>query len=235
LIHAKRVAFAAKKIRTVASTMKDEDVLNNLRNGHQECQLLTTHFVTLAERELTVYLCPPPTSPGYSPPASPKKKQVSGSNLAQSRVKAREQLRQAQTNDTPMKSNTTTKSLGTHMSPRRAVQNRQSLNEHAMAIEQQRFMSAKAVCRFKEARPSKPRLAKTDSVQNFIVRCFPSDTVRNDYLKGTVMKRDKTSNVTSWEVAWNYTAFGNSKVFHPQIVESLDSSDDESNCSETSE
>jgi hypothetical protein len=49
------------------------------------------------------------------------------------------------------------------------------------------------------------------------------------------MKRDKSSNVTSWEVAWDYTAFGNSKVFHPQVVESLDSSDDESNCSETSE
>jgi hypothetical protein len=49
------------------------------------------------------------------------------------------------------------------------------------------------------------------------------------------MKRDKSSNVTSWEVAWNYTAFGNSKVFHPQLVEHLDISDEESNCSETSE
>jgi hypothetical protein len=35
-------------------------------------------------------------------------------------------------------------------------------------------------------------------------------------------------------VAWNYTAFGNSKVFHPQVIEALDGSDDESNCSETS-
>jgi hypothetical protein len=65
--------------------------------------------------------------------------------------------------------------------------------------------------------------------------CFPSDTVPNGYIKGTVMKCDKSSNVTSWEVAWNYTAFGNSKVFHPQVVKSLDSSDDENNCSETSE
>jgi hypothetical protein len=73
LIHAKSVAFAAKKRQTVASTVNDEDVLNNLRNGHQECQLLTQQFVTLAERELTVCLCPPPSSPGYSPPASPKK------------------------------------------------------------------------------------------------------------------------------------------------------------------
>jgi hypothetical protein len=65
--------------------------------------------------------------------------------------------------------------------------------------------------------------------------CFPSDNEPNGYLKGTIMKRDKSSNVTSWEVAWNYTAFGNSKVFHPQVVESLDSSDDKSNFSETSE
>jgi hypothetical protein len=42
------------------------------------------------------------------------------------------------------------------------------------------------------------------------------------------MKRDTSSNVTSLEVAWKYTAFGNSKVFHPQIMESLDSSDDNS-------
>jgi hypothetical protein len=167
-----------------------------------------------------------------------------------------------------MKSNTTTKSLGTRMSPQRAVQNLQSLNEHAMTIGQQRSMSAKSVCSFKEARPSKPRLSKTDPVQNFIGRsvsfdvtnkhclyffgpiqdclkaasypglkkgCFPSDTVPNGYLKGTLMNRDKSSNVTSWEVAWNYTAFGNLKVFHPQAVEYLDRSDDESNFSETSE
>jgi hypothetical protein len=31
--------------------------------------------------------------------------------------------------------------------------------------------------------------------------CFQSYTVPNGYLKGTVMKRDKSSNVTSWEVA----------------------------------
>jgi hypothetical protein len=268
LIHANIVPFAAKKRRTVASTMKDEDVLNNLLNGHQECQLLTQQFITLAERELTVCLSPPPISPGYSPPASPKKKQVAGSTLAQSRVKAREQLRQAHTNDTPMNSNTTTNSKGTRTSPWHAVQNLQSLNEHAMAIGQQRSMSAKSVCRFKEVRPSKPRVAKTDSVQNYIgcsvsfnvtnKHClyffrpiqdrikaasnpglkkgsFPSDTVPNGYLKGTVMKRDKSSNVNSWEVAWNYTAFGNLKVFHPQVVENLDSSDDESNCSGTSE
>jgi hypothetical protein len=141
LIHAKSVAFAAKKRRTVASTVKDEDVLNNLRNGHKECQLLTQQFITLAERELTVSLCPPPSSPGYSPPASPKKKQVSGSTLAQSRVKAREQLKRAQTKDTPMKYNTTTKSKGTRTSPWHDVQNLQSLN--------QRSMSAKEVCRFK--------------------------------------------------------------------------------------
>jgi hypothetical protein len=67
LIHAKRVAFAAKKRRTVASTVKDEDVLNNLHNGHQECQLLKKQFITLGERELTVCLFPPPSSPGYSP------------------------------------------------------------------------------------------------------------------------------------------------------------------------
>jgi hypothetical protein len=134
LIHAKSVAFAAKKRRTVASTVKDEDVFNNLHNGHQECQLLTQQFVTFAERELTVCLCPPPSSPGYYPPASPKKKQVAGSTLAQSRAKAIDRLIRAQTNDTPMKSNTTTNSMGTHISPRHAVQNLQSLNEHAMAI-----------------------------------------------------------------------------------------------------
>jgi hypothetical protein len=64
---------------------------------------------------------------------------------------------------------------------------------------------------------------------------FPSDTVPNGYLKETVMKRENSSNVTSWKVAWNYTAFGNSKVVHPQVVENLDSSDDKSNFSETSE
>jgi hypothetical protein len=210
---------------------KDDGVLNSLRNGHQECQLLTKQFITLAERELTVCLCPPPSSPGYSPPASPKNKQVAGSTLAQIRVKEREQLRRAQTNYTPMKSITTTKSLGNHMSPRCAVQNLQTLNEHSMASGQQRSVSAKSVCRFKEARPPEPRLAKMDSVQNFIGRSvsfdvtnkhclyfsgpiqdrlkaasysglkkgrFPSDTVPNGYLKGTVMKRDKSSNVTSW-------------------------------------
>jgi Cu/Ag efflux protein CusF len=93
LIHVKRVACADNRRRTVALTVKDEDILNNLRNGHQECQLLTKHFVTLAELELNVCLFPPPSSPGYSPPASPKKKQVAGSTLAQSRVKARERLR----------------------------------------------------------------------------------------------------------------------------------------------
>jgi hypothetical protein len=65
--------------------------------------------------------------------------------------------------------------------------------------------------------------------------CFPSDTVPNGYLKGTIMKRGKSSNVTSWEVARNYTAFGILKVFYPQVVEYLDSNDDESNCSEMSE
>jgi hypothetical protein len=168
LIHAKRVAFAAKKRMTEASMANDDDVLNNLRNGHQECQMLTKQFITLAERELMIWLCPPPSRPGYSPPASPKKKQVTASTLAQSRVKARERIRRAHTNDTTMKSNTTTKSLGTRMSPRRSVQNLHSLNEHAMAIGQKRSMSEKSVCRFKEARPSKPRVANPDSVQNFI-------------------------------------------------------------------
>jgi hypothetical protein len=193
LIHAKSVTFAAKKRRTVALTVKDEDVLNNLRNNHQECQLLTQQFVTLAERELTVCLCPPPISPGYSPPASPKKKQVAGSTLAQSRVKARERLRRAQTNDTPMKSNTTTKSKGALTSPRHAVQNLQSINEHAMAIGQQRSMSAKAVCRFKEARPPKPRIAKTDPVQNYIGRPVSFD-VKNKhclYFFGPIQDRLK--------------------------------------------
>jgi hypothetical protein len=113
------------KKQTVASTVKDEDMLNNLRNGHQECQLLTQQFGTLAERELNVCICPPPSSPGYSPPASLNKKQVAGSTLVQSYVKARERLRLAQTNDTPMKSNNTTKSKGTRTSPRHAVQNLQ--------------------------------------------------------------------------------------------------------------
>jgi hypothetical protein len=149
---------------------KDDDVINNLLNGRQECQLLTKHFINLAGRELTIFLCPPPSSPGYSPPVSPKKKQVAASTLAHIRVKARERLRQAHTIDTPIKSNTTTKSLGTRMSPHRYVQNLQSLNEHAMAIGLQRSVSAKSVCRFKEARPSKPRLAEPDSVQNFIGR-----------------------------------------------------------------
>jgi hypothetical protein len=124
----------------VVSTVKDEGVLNNLRKSHQECQLLTQQFINLAERESTVCLCPPPSSPGYSPPASPKKKQVAGSTLAQSRVKARERLRRAQTNDTHMKSNTTIKSNGTRTSPWHAAQNLQSINEHAMAIGQQRSM-----------------------------------------------------------------------------------------------
>jgi hypothetical protein len=35
LIHAKRVAFAAKKIMTEASMAKDDDVLNNLLDDHQ--------------------------------------------------------------------------------------------------------------------------------------------------------------------------------------------------------
>jgi hypothetical protein len=168
LIHAKIVAFAYKKRRTVASTAKDEDVINNLRNGHQECQLLTQQFITLAERELTVCLCPPPISPVYSPPASPNKKQVAGYILAQSHVKARERLRRSQTNDIPMKSNTTTNSMGTRTSPRHAVQNLHSLNEHIMEIGQQRCMSAKSVCWFKEARPSKSQISKTDSEQNYI-------------------------------------------------------------------
>jgi hypothetical protein len=82
--------------------------------------------------------------------------------------------------------------------------------------------------------PIQDRL-KASSYPRLKKGCFPSNTVPNGYLKGTVMKRDKSSNVTSWEVAWNYTAFGNSKVFHPQVVDNLDSSDDESNCSDTSE
>jgi hypothetical protein len=195
LIHEKSVAFAAKKRRTEASTAMDEDVLNNLHNGHQECQLLTQQFVTLAERELTVCLCPPPISPGYSPPASPKKKQVAGSTLAHIRVKARERLRRAQTNDTPMKSSTTTKSKGTRTLQWHAVQNLQSLNEHAMAIGQQRYMSAKSVCRFKEARPSKPRIAKTDPVQNYI-SCSVSFDVKNKhclYFFGPIQHRLKAA------------------------------------------
>jgi hypothetical protein len=83
-------------------------------------------------------------------------------------------------------------------------------------------------------RPIQDRL-KAASYPGLKRGCFPSDNVPNGYLKGTVMKRNKSYNVTSWEVAWNYTAFGNSKVFHPQVVDYLDSSDDESNCSETSE
>jgi hypothetical protein len=39
LIHAKRVAFSAKKRRTEASMAKDDDVLKNLVDDHQECQL----------------------------------------------------------------------------------------------------------------------------------------------------------------------------------------------------
>jgi hypothetical protein len=105
-------------------------------------------------------------------------------------------------------------------------------------------VSAKSVCCFKEARLSKPRLTKQESVQNLIGRSvsfdvtnkqclyyfepifdrlkaasypvlkkeyFPSDKVPIGFLKGTIMKCDKSSNMTSWEVAWNYTAFGNSK------------------------
>jgi hypothetical protein len=195
LINGKRVAFAAKKRRTVASMANDDDVLNNLLNGHQECQLLTKHFIALAERELTVCLCPPPRSPGYSLPASPNNKQVAGSTLAQSHVKARERLRRAHTSDTPMKSNTTTKSLGTCMLPRRAVQNPQSLNEHAMEIGQKRSVSEKSVCRFKEARPSKPQLSKTDSVQNFIGRSVSFDVTNKHclYFFGPIQDRLKAA------------------------------------------
>jgi hypothetical protein len=49
-----------------------------------------TEMTSTAERELTVCLCPPPSSPGYFPPAFPKNNQVAGSTLAQIRVKARE-------------------------------------------------------------------------------------------------------------------------------------------------
>jgi hypothetical protein len=56
--------------------------------------------------------------------------------------------------------------------------------------------------------------------------CFPSDKVPNGYLKGMIIKCVKSSNVTSWEVAWSYTVFGNSKVFHLQAVDFLDSIDD---------
>jgi hypothetical protein len=69
---------------------KDDDVLKNLVDDHREFQLLTKYFITLAEREVTICLCPPPISPVYSPPASPKKKQVAASSLAQILVKARD-------------------------------------------------------------------------------------------------------------------------------------------------
>jgi hypothetical protein len=245
---------------------KDDDFLNNIVDDHRECQLFPKHFITLAERELTICICLPQSCPGYSPEATPKKKQVADSTLVQSCVKVRERLRRAQTNVTTTKSNTTTKSLDTHTPHRLSVLNLQSLNEHAMTIGQKISMSAKAVCSFKEAHPSKPRLAKPDSAQNSIGRsvsldvtnnhclysfgpiqyrlkaasypglkkgCFLSDTVPNGHLKGTIIKRDKSSNATSWEVALNCTVFGNSKVFHPQVVESLDISDDESNCAYT--
>jgi hypothetical protein len=83
LMHAKRVAFAAKKRRMEASMAKDDGVLNDLLDYHKYFQLLIKQFITLAERELTICICPPPSIPGYSPPTSPKKKQVSAYSIAQ--------------------------------------------------------------------------------------------------------------------------------------------------------
>jgi hypothetical protein len=73
MINAKMVAFAAKKRRTEASMDKDYDVLKNVVDDHREFQLSTKQLITLAERELMIHLCPPPISPGYSPPVSPKR------------------------------------------------------------------------------------------------------------------------------------------------------------------
>jgi hypothetical protein len=53
-------------------------------------------------------------------------------------------------------------------------------------------------------------------------------------LKGTIVKHDKSSNGTSCEVMWYYTAFGISKVSEPQIIESLDCSDEDSDASDAS-